>query len=99
MLGGGVPYDQMSQIFEYSYTTVPNGEDDESGNIFALQGKLAVQQSLGGPMAGLGFGLGTSRVYAKYFGGSLSLMSLYGYGSDIFLKLKNIGTTNLSMKI
>jgi hypothetical protein len=29
-------------------------------------------------------------MYARYFGGSMTLISLNGYGCDIFLKLKHI---------
>ncbi|KAI9144436.1 branched-chain alpha-ketoacid dehydrogenase [Paraphysoderma sedebokerense] len=98
--GGGVPYDQINHVFDYSYTTVPSEEEEDgsSESIFSYQSKIALQQGVGGPMAGLGFGLGTSRVYSKYFGGSLNLISLYGYGCDVFLKLKNIGSkTNVTI--
>jgi len=41
-----------------------------------------------GTIAGLGYGLPMSRLYAKYFGGSLDFVSLDGWGSDVFLKLR-----------
>ncbi|PFH47682.1 hypothetical protein AMATHDRAFT_50131 [Amanita thiersii Skay4041] len=41
-----------------------------------------------GTIAGLGYGLPMSKLYAKYFGGSLELFSLEGWGSDVFLKLR-----------
>jgi signal transduction histidine kinase len=41
-------------------------------------------------MAGLGFGLPLSRLYARYFGGDLKLVSLPGYGVDAFLQLKGL---------
>jgi len=41
-----------------------------------------------GTIAGLGFGLPMSRLYAQYFGGSLDLFSLDGWGSDVLLKLR-----------
>ncbi|KAF9452806.1 26S proteasome subunit P45 [Macrolepiota fuliginosa MF-IS2] len=41
-----------------------------------------------GTIAGLGYGLPMSRLYAKYFGGSLDLFSLEGWGSDAFIKLR-----------
>ena len=41
-------------------------------------------------MAGLGFGLPLARLYARYFGGDLSLMVLPGYGTDAYLTLKRL---------
>ncbi|KAL4529578.1 hypothetical protein Ndes2437B_g08849 [Nannochloris sp. 'desiccata'] len=42
-------------------------------------------------MAGLGFGLPLSRLYARYFGGDLRIISMPGYGVDAFLYLKGLG--------
>lgn len=41
-------------------------------------------------MADLGFGLPLSRLYARYFGGDLRLVSMPGYGVDAFLYLKGL---------
>jgi hypothetical protein len=41
-------------------------------------------------MAGLGFGLPLSRLYARYFGGDLRILSMPGYGVDAFLYLKGL---------
>jgi pyruvate dehydrogenase kinase 2/3/4 len=35
---------------------------------------------------GLGFGLPVSRLYAQYFGGDVSLVSMEGYGSDVYVR-------------
>jgi signal transduction histidine kinase len=42
-------------------------------------------------MAGLGFGLPLSRLYARYFGGELRLVTMPGYGVDAYLYLKGLG--------
>lgn len=45
----------------------------------------------GSSIAGLGYGLPLSRAYAEYFGGSLSLQSCFGWGTDVYLVLKGAG--------
>ncbi|KAF9257806.1 26S proteasome subunit P45 [Marasmius fiardii PR-910] len=57
------------------------------GNLFGDITGTGLQTGLG-TIAGLGYGLPMSRLYAKYFGGSLELMSLEGLGTDVFLKLR-----------
>src|SRR3954454_22978829 len=87
--GGGISAKDLPSIFDYSYTTVPQDGIDEAG-ILADVSKMAMQSGLGGPIAGLGYGLPLARIYANYFGGSMNLMSLYGHGCDVFLRLKQI---------
>jgi [3-methyl-2-oxobutanoate dehydrogenase (acetyl-transferring)] kinase len=41
-------------------------------------------------IAGLGFGLPLSRLYARYFGGDLHLVNMPGYGVDAFMNLKRL---------
>jgi len=57
------------------------------GNLFGEITGKSLQTAIG-TIAGLGYGLPLSRLYAKYFGGSLELLSLDGWGSDVFLKLR-----------
>ncbi|KAJ7231445.1 atypical/PDHK/BCKDK protein kinase [Mycena haematopus] len=56
-------------------------------NLFSEITSKGLQTGLGS-IAGLGYGLPMSKLYAQYFGGSLDLMSLEGWGSDVFLKLR-----------
>ncbi|ORZ34558.1 histidine kinase-like ATPase [Catenaria anguillulae PL171] len=105
--GGGVPYENLAKIFEYSYTTVKKAATsaaqhmgDESphaaadtGGILGYASEVSMQQGTGGVLAGLGYGLGMARVYSRYFGGSLRMVSLYGHGCDVFLRLPNIDQT------
>ncbi|CAJ1337067.1 unnamed protein product [Effrenium voratum] len=46
----------------------------------------------GGVLAGFGVGLTLSRLYAQYFGGDLRILSLDGFGTDVFLHLNRLGT-------
>ncbi|KIY43724.1 atypical/PDHK/BCKDK protein kinase [Fistulina hepatica ATCC 64428] len=56
-------------------------------SLFSEMSAKGLQAGLG-TIAGLGYGLPLSRLYASYFGGSLDLMSLDGWGTDVFLKLR-----------
>ncbi|KIY73704.1 alpha-ketoacid dehydrogenase kinase [Cylindrobasidium torrendii FP15055 ss-10] len=40
----------------------------------------------------LGIGLPMSNIYSTYFGGKLELMSLDGWGTDVYLRLPKLGT-------
>jgi len=40
----------------------------------------------------LGLGLPMSNVFARYFGGGLELVSLDGWGTDVYLRLPKLGT-------
>ncbi|KAJ1935645.1 hypothetical protein FBU59_005321 [Linderina macrospora] len=87
--GGGISKENMRNVFEYSWSTMQeDGETSTAG--MSLQTNLAMQQGIGGPIAGLGFGLPMARLYAGYFGGSLDIVSMEGYGCDVFLKLRSI---------
>ncbi|KAF9358758.1 hypothetical protein BGX26_000970 [Mortierella sp. AD094] len=100
--GGGISREHFDSVFDYSFTTVKNENESDAGgsdspygvdSIFKGVSRLAMQAGLGGPIAGLGFGLPLTRIYAQYFGGDMQLVSLQGYGCDVFLKLKQIDET------
>lgn len=66
---------------------VGGGESSGEANLFGEIAGKGLQTGLG-TIAGLGYGLPMSRLYARYFGGSLQLLSLEGWGSDVFVKLR-----------
>ncbi|KAF2762105.1 pyruvate dehydrogenase kinase-like protein [Pseudovirgaria hyperparasitica] len=71
--GGGIPRSSIPLVWTYMYTTVdqtPNLDPDFNKSDFKA------------PMAGFGYGLPISRLYARYFGGDLKLISMEGYGTD-----------------
>ncbi|KAF8163097.1 26S proteasome subunit P45 [Crassisporium funariophilum] len=66
--------------------------DADDGNVFGEITGKGLQTGMG-TIAGLGYGLPMSKLYAKsimhrYFGGSLDFFSLEGWGSDVYLKLR-----------
>jgi len=45
-----------------------------------------------GPHPRIGLGLPMSNIFATYFGGSLQLVSMDGWGTDVYLRLPKLGT-------
>lgn len=79
--GGGIPRSDLPQIWTYLYSTAqsPLPEiDDEARNVPSV-------------LAGYGYGLPISRLYARYFGGDLQVISMEGYGTDAYLHLTRLG--------
>ena len=82
--GGGIARSGMPQIWTYLYTTA---------QLPSLDFDSPYAQDVQVPFAGLGFGLPISRLYARYFGGELQVISMEGYGTDAYLHLKRLGDT------
>jgi len=86
--GGGIPLDDLPQVWSYLYTTakaagedhvtsIEDCDDDEDGGV--------------APMAGFGCGLPLSRNYASYVGGRLELNTMPSFGTDAYLYLNRLG--------
>jgi len=70
--GGGIPRHDTDQLFQYLFSTAPRPSMSPTK----------------APLAGYGYGLPLSRVYARYFHGDLILNSYDGYGTDAVVYLK-----------
>ncbi|KAJ2525405.1 hypothetical protein GGI11_000068 [Coemansia sp. RSA 2049] len=93
--GGGIPRRIHARVFDYSFTTAAASASASDSDSDSADGDPAAQAfasapAAQGPFAGLGFGLPMTKIYAEYFGGSLHLVSLEGYGCDAFLELPSI---------
>jgi len=90
--GGGIPPEVLPHIWSYSFTTFSDMDfyNSENGNLDALN---TISGSGGhlSSIAGLGYGLPLSRAYAEYFGGSIAVQSLWGWGTDVYLTLQGVG--------
>ncbi|RPB08294.1 alpha-ketoacid dehydrogenase kinase [Morchella conica CCBAS932] len=83
--GGGIPRSAIPLVWTYMYTTVestPPIDPDFNKSDFKA------------PMAGFGYGLPISRLYARYFGGDLKLISMEGYGTDVYLHLNRLSSSS-----
>ncbi|EWZ46949.1 branched-chain alpha-ketoacid dehydrogenase kinase [Fusarium oxysporum f. sp. albedinis] len=96
--GGGIPPEVSPNIWSYSFTTFSDDMDDFPGDGNGGDGLSAISTAStgGSSIAGLGYGLPLSRAYAEYFGGGIAVQSLYGWGTDVYLRLKGVG--NLGKK-
>ncbi|PWN93548.1 alpha-ketoacid dehydrogenase kinase, partial [Acaromyces ingoldii] len=81
--GGGIPRSEMPLVWTYMYTTAQS--EDLDPDFQASDFKA--------PMAGFGYGLPLARLYARYFGGDLKLISMEGYGTDAYLQLNRLSSS------
>ncbi|KIM37163.1 hypothetical protein M413DRAFT_448673 [Hebeloma cylindrosporum] len=81
--GGGIPRSAIPLIWTYMYTTMESQSLDT--NFQASDFKA--------PMAGFGYGLPLSRLYARYFGGDLRLISMDGFGTDLYIHLNRLSSS------
>mmetsp|Transcript_14922 Transcript_14922/g.33166 ORF Transcript_14922/g.33166 Transcript_14922/m.33166 type:complete len:573 (-) Transcript_14922:371-2089(-) len=93
--GGGVPRSQIDNIFRFSHSTV---SDDRSKRPISLQNTppaVGSDQACNSPVGKelRGFGVPLTRIYARYFGGELTLKSMEGYGLDAYLHLPVLGSS------
>ncbi|KAM7081775.1 pyruvate dehydrogenase kinase, isozyme 2 isoform X3 [Ciconia boyciana] len=82
--GMGVPLRKIERLFSYMYSTAPTPQLGTGG-----------APLVGAPLAGFGYGLPISRLYAKYFQGDLQLFSMEGFGTDAVIYLKALSTDSV----
>ncbi|OLN97375.1 [3-methyl-2-oxobutanoate dehydrogenase [lipoamide]] kinase, mitochondrial [Colletotrichum chlorophyti] len=87
--GGGIAPEVLPNIWSYSFTTF--SEDDEFPGADNGLNMISAASVGGSSIAGLGYGLPLSRAYAEYFGGGIAVQSLYGWGTDVYLRLNGVG--------
>ncbi|XP_012691962.1 pyruvate dehydrogenase (acetyl-transferring) kinase isozyme 1, mitochondrial [Clupea harengus] len=78
--GGGVPLRKIDRLFTYTYSTAP---------------RPLMDSARATPLAGFGYGLPISRLYARYFQGDLKLYSLEGFGTDAIIYIRALSTESI----
>ncbi|KAG0055012.1 hypothetical protein BGZ83_009782 [Gryganskiella cystojenkinii] len=87
--GGGLPPGQATKPFDYMFTTASNTVCIDFPSILTAIEKKHEKSAMGEnlPMCGFGFGLATSKLYARLFGGDLTLTSTAGVGTEANIRL------------
>ncbi|KAH9981704.1 mitochondrial pyruvate dehydrogenase [Russula compacta] len=81
--GGGIARSAIPLIWTYMYTTMEGQYIDQNFDA----------SDFNAPMAGFGYGLPLSRLYARYFGGDLRLISMDGFGTDVYIHLNRLSSS------
>ncbi len=81
--GGGIARSAIPLIWTYMYTTMEGQHIDQNFQASDFHA----------PMAGFGYGLPLSRLYARYFGGDLRLISMDGFGTDVYIHLNRLSSS------
>ncbi|KAI9205134.1 branched-chain alpha-ketoacid dehydrogenase [Polychytrium aggregatum] len=80
--GGGFDKDVYENLWSYSHASKRKFLN------FDMMPKLAAKMDEPVPVTlHLGLGLPMSRVYANYWGGSINLQTMYGYGTDAYFRI------------
>ncbi|XP_062341345.1 3-methyl-2-oxobutanoate dehydrogenase [lipoamide] kinase, mitochondrial isoform X1 [Osmerus eperlanus] len=95
--GGGIPHSIIDKVMDYHFSTAEESAQDPRMN--TLFNNITNSGPQSGPMHGFGFGLPTSRAYAEYLGGSLSIQSMQGIGTDVYLRLRHIDGKGESFRV
>jgi len=114
--GGGVNRQKLRHLWHFFYSTAPTPKDvicDLKTPQYSFEelrreaegraeSTVCIDPELDFPaLAGYGTGLSLSRVMAEYFGGSLELKSMEGFGMDCYIHLNRLGQNceNLPRKV
>jgi pyruvate dehydrogenase kinase 2/3/4 len=90
--GGGIPRKILDRVWNYSFSTAADPSESAESSLPSVNGWLG--PLINAPMAGFGYGLPLSRLYARCFGGDLVLVPMDGYGTDAYLYLSKLGDSD-----
>ncbi|KAF9361313.1 [Pyruvate dehydrogenase (acetyl-transferring)] kinase isozyme 4 [Mortierella sp. NVP85] len=90
--GGGMPSGKAIKPFDYMFTTASNTVCIDFPSIITAVEMKPRNAALGEnlPLCGFGFGLATSKLYARLFNGDLTIKSIPGSGTEAIINLKRL---------
>eukprot|EP00565_Helicotheca_tamesis_P000403 CAMPEP_0185741544 /NCGR_PEP_ID=MMETSP1171-20130828/39017_1 /TAXON_ID=374046 /ORGANISM="Helicotheca tamensis, Strain CCMP826" /LENGTH=468 /DNA_ID=CAMNT_0028413523 /DNA_START=429 /DNA_END=1835 /DNA_ORIENTATION=- len=84
--GGGVPRSAIKDMWTFAHFTQDDHQETHENNTEFENDEITGGRNI------RGFGLPLARIYARYFGGELTLKSMEGYGVDAYLHLPVLGS-------
>lgn len=84
--GGGIARSRLAEVWSYRGARLAGG--------FGLAARSDADELVRSPEASAGLGLPLARLHCKFFGGSLHLTPMEGYGTDSYAKLNRLGDDN-----
>jgi hypothetical protein len=92
--GGGMKRSMMKQMWTFAHSTL-----NEEGRTREDKYDFGKDEFVGSHIRG--FGLPLARIYARYFGGEVTIKSMEGYGVDAYLYLPVLGVAceNLPQRV
>ena len=101
--GSGIAHELVDLVTQYHFTAANRDQSLENdGGKFdrgLFQNIMTDSSAQASPMHGFGFGLPTSRAYAEYLNGKLTIESMQGIGTDVYLRLRHIDGKYESFRI
>lgn len=92
--GGGMPRSVAKRIWSFAHSTLTKEGRNQEG-----EKDFGKDEFTGGHIRG--FGLPLARIYARYFGGEVTIKSMEGYGVDAYVYLPVLGVAceNLPQRV
>ncbi|CAF1530735.1 unnamed protein product [Rotaria sp. Silwood1] len=100
--GGGMPGSLLNKIHDYHFSS--NNVSNESSLLSYtdfdnhLYDQLTKRNSQH-RMSGYGFGVPTSRAYCEYLNGSLTFETMYGIGTDVYIRVGLLTSENRIVRL
>ena len=83
--GGGIARSRLAEVWSYRGARLAGG---------FIAARSDADELVRSPEASAGLGLPLARLHCKFFGGSLHLTPMEGYGTDSYAKLNRLGDDN-----
>ncbi|CAO3661044.1 unnamed protein product [Rhizopus stolonifer] len=92
--GGGMTKSRYERLWSYQ-SRAKEGDFNHFKGVERIPAAIDERASQASKMGTrhLGIGLTMSRIYAEYWGGELQIISMDGYGTDVYVRIPRLGTS------